>query len=229
MKTSILKLHIKLIFTALGILLLTNCKQHNKTLESQTQNINEGLVLEINKMYELDQYVSGIPQGNYQDDWQGWFKYRDSVSRQHKLKLENILNTYGFPGYDLVGEEASHHYWNMAQHCDFDVVFQQNVLTALKLEVKKNNAKASHMGFLTDRINVNLEKPQIYGTQLDYDMSKCRALPKGGLVDSIHVNTRRAKLKMEPYSDYLNKMLKEHFNVNKKYYIELGITEPNYH
>ena len=213
------------------VLLLGFYGCHEKTTPPKKDVItfNKELELKINTMYKLDQYVSGMPQDKYEGDWQGWFKFRDSISKKHKIQLEKILDTYGYPGFDLVGEEASHNYWNMAQHCDFDTAFQENVLDKLTTAVKNNDANPSNIGFLTDRINVNLGKPQVYGTQLDYDMSKCTAFPKGGLFDSINVDNRRAALKMESYKLYLNELLKFHFEMNKVHYDKIGITEPAYY
>ena len=218
----------------LTILIFTGCK---KTIEAAKDDgtqansirLNPQLASEINSMYDRDQYISGMPQGKYEGDWQGWFKYRDTISKHHKVKLNEILNQFGYPGYNLVGEDASHNYWNMAQHCDFDVPFQQKVLAALKKEVKNDNARSSYIGFLTDRINMNLEKPQVYGTQLDYNMSKGKAFPRGGLIDSANVDKRRRLLKMKPYATYLNDMLEFHFEMNKEHYAKIGIKSPEYY
>ena len=38
--------------------------------------------------------------------------------------IKNIADKFGFPGYDLVGNESSNNYWLLVQHTDFDVSFQ---------------------------------------------------------------------------------------------------------
>lgn len=220
------------LFLFVTILIIMGCKQRTETpksLKNSSIKINTELVTRLKKMIELDQYASGVPQGDYQGDWQGWFKYRDTISKKHKIQLEEILNNYGYPGFSMVGEEVSEDYFLMAQHCDFDVAFQQKVLEKLTLEVKNGNARGSNLGFLTDRININLDKPQIYGTQLDYNIGKCIAFAKNGILDSINVNTKRQLLQMEPYETYLNKMLQMHFEMNKEHYLKIGIKEPKYY
>ena len=103
--------------------------------------------------------------------------------------------------------------------------FQFKVLEKMKVEVLKENAQANLFGLLTDRVNLNTAKKQIYGTQLNFDVKIGKGYPRN-LADSINVNKRRAKIGLEPLEVYLNKMNKMHFKMNKTHYEKLGITKP---
>lgn len=207
------------------IILFQNCKNsENKTIVTKVE-LDHKLIAELATMNELDQYTSGIPQGKYEGDWEAWYKYRDSVTRVIKLRLEEILDENGYPGYDLVGKAGASHYWNMVQHCDFDPQFQFRVLDSLKIEVDKDNARASDYGYLTDRTRINVGKKQLYGTQVDYNLTVGQAFSKP-VEDSLNVNQRREKLGMEPLEVYLNDITKMHFEANKAHYDEIGLKEP---
>src|SRR5579864_6739183 len=39
------------------------------------------------------------------------------------IKAKAVVTKYGFPGFDLVGEEQSNDFWAIIQHCDNDVKF----------------------------------------------------------------------------------------------------------
>jgi len=221
----------KAIFQILVFLLLViGCKEKNpeRNLTEQQIKFNQGLVDKLLEMVEIDQVaVYAVPIKNYSHLSQiEWERFKDSVYKKHQKILDSIFAIYGFPGYDLIGKEGSQNFWLMAQHADHDPKFQQKVLKQMKIEVAKENADPVTYAKLTDRVNLNLGKRQIYGTQVTYNLQICQAYPKD-LTDSIHVNKRRAEMGLEPIEKYLNEMSEIHFEMNKEYYKNLGITEPH--
>jgi hypothetical protein len=209
-----------------GALSLTSCRQHNTT-GNDTKEIeyNQALADELKTMAETDQVAAYIPQGKYKlltpKQWQN---FQDSVFTTHKLRLEQILNEHGYPGYDLVGKEGSNNFWLMAQHADSDIEFQSRVLEKLKQEVDRKNADGTNYGLLTDRVRINKGERQIYGTQVTYN-EQGQAYPKP-LLDSINVNKKRAEVGLEPIEQYLNMMTLMHFEMNKENLKARGINEP---
>jgi len=67
------------------------------------------------------------------------------VIRSNFLIIKSIAHKYGFPGYDLVGEESSNNYWMLVQHSDFDVPFQKRMLKLMKVEVDKKMLQGNIM------------------------------------------------------------------------------------
>lgn len=126
--------------------------------------------------------------------------------------LKQIFAVYGFPNYDKVGKESSNNFWLCVQHSDHDLKFQKDVLIEMKKEVKRKKADPSHFAFLTDRVNINLQKAQIYGTQLDYDQNKT-AFPKN-LENPKRVNSRRKSVGLEPIEEYLEFATDAHRKMN---------------
>jgi hypothetical protein len=80
--------------------------------------------------------------------------------------LQVLFNKHGFLGYDKAGEIGSNGFWLLVQHQDRHPSFQDSVLQAMELEVKKGNASKSHYAYLFDRVRLNTDRKQVYGTQM---------------------------------------------------------------
>lgn len=206
--------------------LFSGCTER-KNLENEavTDVFNRELADELKSMAVIDQIAAYIRQGEYVE-WgdEKWNNFKDSVFRTHKMRLEEIFNEVGYPGFDLVGKEGAKNFWLMTQHSDFDPEFQRTVLENMKIEVQNNNAEGSLLGLLTDRVNLNSGAKQIYGTQVQYNVYG-QAYPKP-LEDSVNVNQRRSEVGLDPLEVYLNRMTQSHFEMNKEYLKSKGITEP---
>lgn len=126
--------------------------------------------------------------------------------------MKQIFTTYGYPNYDMVGKESEKNFWLCVQHSDYDLEFQQRVLKKMKKEVKRRKASASNFAALTDRVNINLGKPQIYGTQVSYDENRT-AFPEK-LKNPKKVNKRRQSVGLEPLEDYLKFVTEAHRQMN---------------
>ena len=194
-----------------------------------TDNKKAQLKKELGEMGEIDQIAAYIPQGKYKDyTREQWDKFRDSVSTNNKTKIEGMFNRYGFLGFNKVGKDGSHHFWQLVQHCDKYPVFQKNVLKAMDKEVKKGNADPNNYAYLYDRIKVNGGEKQLFGTQVTYEVATTgRAILKIGLEDSANVDGLRKKYSLKPLKDYLNEMTTSHYEMNKEHYQKMGIEKPN--
>ncbi len=117
-------------------------------------------------------------------------------------RLREIIDEHGWPTCDLVGEEANSAAWVIAQHADQDVEFQQQALELMREAVADGVADATELAYLEDRVAVNTDRPQRYGTQV-----QCvdgHAEPQE-LEDPDTVDERRAEVGMGPAAldDYI--------------------------
>ncbi|MFK7953534.1 MAG: DUF6624 domain-containing protein [Ekhidna sp.] len=186
---------------------------------------NQQLADELAEMAEVDQTAAWIPSGKFKEySPEKWASYKDSVFQSNKVRAEQIFNTYGYPGFNLVGENGSNNYWLIVQHCDFDPAFQERVLIGMEEEVRKGNADKRSYAYLVDRVRVNFGEKIVYGTQVTYNRFG-QAIPKN-LEDSANVDARRAEVELEPLVNYLNGMTENHFEMNKENFLSKGRTEP---
>lgn len=190
---------------------------------SQQKPKNRPLADSLAKWAVLDQTAAGPRQGRFKDmSNEERKRYSDSVFAVNEQRLKDIFRQYGFPGYDLVGEQGSNHFWLMTQHCDKDPAFQEHVLSAMQAQLKRHNADPKNFAYLTDRVRINMNRKQLYGTQVTYNTDSCQAVPKL-LEDSLNVNKRRKEIGLEPLESYLNWMSEAHFEMNKAVYEKKGI------
>ncbi|MFD3000301.1 DUF6624 domain-containing protein [Pontibacter toksunensis] len=83
--------------------------------------------------------------------------------------LNQIIDTIGYPTVDKVGKEASEAAWLVIQHSIGQPDFMKKSLKLLEVAVDENKASSIHLAYLTDRVAGFEGKPQIYGTQFDWD------------------------------------------------------------
>lgn len=216
-------------YLSLCSLLLTLHLHGCKTAQPLSDDTRTAIQAQLREMNNMDQLAAKTPTGKYKaysDEQLQAFK--DSVFQAHQHILEDYFRRYGYLGYDQVGKEGSNHFWRMVQHADHDPTFQKKILRAMKKELKKKNADPKNYAYLFDRVQVNANKKQLFGTQIDYLMETTgRAIPRIGLLDSANVDQLRKEHNLEPLKDYLNMMTQLHFQMNKKNYLQRGVTKPD--
>lgn len=133
------------------------------------------------------------------------FAQCDSVFQVNLDRMRVILATYGWPGRSLVGDEGSHGAWLLLQHADQDTVLQRTALVRLEEAVRAGEASGQDLAYLTDRVRVAEGRPQVYGTQLQYDSRGC-ASPKPS-EEPESLDARRAAAGLEPIGAYLRRTM----------------------
>jgi hypothetical protein len=187
----------KIVSVLTSSIVLTGCAV--RLTEEKTINLKN----ELDEMVKVDQIATKAhPNGNYSNYTQEqWYRFRDSVHTNIKIRVETMFNEYGFLGYNKVGKEGSKHFWLLVQHSDNYPEFQNKVLKAMNKEVKKGTANPSDYAYLYDRVKVKAGEKQKFGTQLSYD-SAGRPFAAIGLIDSVNVDKYRKAYELEPLKDY---------------------------
>ena len=98
------------------------------------------------------------------DTW----KTIEEVDIRHASRLKEIIEEYGWPGVSVVGLDGSNAMWLLVQHQDKNHPFQKRCAELLQEAVKRYEATPQTFAYLTDRIRLNEDKPQIYGTQWNF-------------------------------------------------------------
>jgi hypothetical protein len=113
--------------------------------------------------------------------------------------LTRLLKRDGFPHVDQIGEVGLHLVWVLVQHADRDPPLQRLVLKAFERLHAANEVSADDLARLTDRLLVNQNKPQRYGTQFDW--ASGRFDPKN-IADAEVIDGRRRELGLMPLADF---------------------------
>jgi hypothetical protein len=138
------------------------------------------------------------------------------IDSMNTIEARRIFYKYGYPGYDLVGEEGSSQFWLLVQHQDEYPAFQDSVLTSMKMQCEKGKASWSYYAYLTDRVKVNTGQLQIYGTQMQTNKDETSYEPRP-VIDPERLNERRKSVGLNTIEEYTDVMNKRFFGtLNKK-------------
>ncbi len=121
--------------------------------------------------------------------------YNEEMAALHNHNAEalnQIIDAIGYPTIEKVGETASDAAWLVIQHAIEQPAFMKKCAALLKDAVEAEEANPISLAYLTDRIAVFEGKPQIYGTQFDWDEN--REMNPQLYDDLDQVNQRRAPI-----------------------------------
>ena len=121
--------------------------------------------------------------------------YNEAMEQLHNSNanvLNEIIDTIGYPTIDKVGKEAHEAAWLVIQHAIGQPGFMKKCAKLLSNAAGENKAALRNLAYLTDRIAVFEGKPQLYGTQFDWDENG--TLNPNPFDDLTKVNQRRKSI-----------------------------------
>lgn len=142
--------------------------------------------------------------------------YNEEMKELHNRNakiLNDIIDTIGYPTTDKVGKEASEAAWLVIQHSIGQPEFMKKCAELLKKAVSENKADLKSLAYLTDRIAVFEGKPQLYGTQFDWDENG--NLSPNLFDDLTKVNERRKSIGLSTLEERTEIIRKQAKNENE--------------
>jgi len=100
---------------------------------------------------------------------EGYNKEMEALHNKNVKVLSEIIERIGYPTSDKVGKEANESAWLIIQHAIGQPHFMKKCAKLLENAVNEHKAVPINLAYLIDRIAVFEEKPQLYGTQFDWD------------------------------------------------------------
>lgn len=131
--------------------------------------------------------------------FEGYSAEMEAIHLENAEELETILEDYGWPGASLVGEDGAEAAWLVAQHAISHPRFQRHCLRLLARAVAAQDAPPWQEAYLRDRIRMNENRPQVYGTQLDWDAEG--ELSPWEIEAPAEVDKRRAEVGLMPLAE----------------------------
>jgi len=128
----------------------------------------------------------------------------DNMAKADSMNLilvRSILDKFGWLGPDVIGGNGSSTLFAVIQHADLAPGVQEKYLPYMRRAVEKGDAAPSDLALLEDRILVGQHKPQLYGSQVRIN-DRGIGVPFP-IADPSHVDSRRAKMGLEPLKYYL--------------------------
>lgn len=136
--------------------------------EEQKALERPALAKELHAMAVLDQEVRARSLGRMDDAVT--LAEMQRVDAENLVKLRHILRQDEFPTRAMVGGEGVKDAWLLVTHAVEDHTLQVEVLAQLKTRLPAGEVRPQDYALLTDKVLVEEDKPQIYGTQFDADL-----------------------------------------------------------
>lgn len=129
-----------------------------------------------------------------------------SVDAKNTERMKEIVAEIGWPTVSKIREGPSHNAWLLVQHADHQVDFQEQCLELMKQE-PAGEVALRDIAMLEDRVRVNRNQPQLYGTQFRQDTGEHKPLP---IEDEANVNERREKMGMVTLKEEIQGMYEQY-------------------
>jgi hypothetical protein len=134
----------------------------------------------------------------------GYHPRMEAVHRANAARLVAIIEGHGWPGRDLVGADGARAAWLILQHAIGDPPLQRRGLELLKQAVAAGQVPAWQAAYLEDRVRFFEGRPQVYGTQYDWDESG--ELNPHPVEDVAAVDERRRSVGLGPLEENTRRM-----------------------
>jgi hypothetical protein len=138
-----------------------------------------------------------IGNENFQVEMNELMRKEMQIDSSNLFVVKGILDKYGWLGADEVGSDANATLFLVIQHSDLKT--QEEYFPLMKEAVKNGKARAADLALLTDRIEMNNGRPQVYGSQMVEQNGKYVIYT---MTDEPNVNKRRAEVGLEPLEEY---------------------------
>ncbi len=192
---------------------LVCCASRPAWTEADRNRISEELVRRAAEDQELR---SADVAALSQEQRRAHFERVTQVDTDNTAWLKEVVAAHGWPGAGVVGDEAARSAFLLVQHADHDPEFQAACLPLLEAVASRGEIPMTHVAYLTDRVRVKQQRPQLYGTQY-----YAKALPDGSVAerpdgrieyllpvveDLERLDDRRREAGLEPWSAYEQRM-----------------------
>jgi hypothetical protein len=130
--------------------------------------------------------------------FEGYHPRMEAVHVKNAGVLEAELDS-GWPGIARVGEDGAEAAWRIVQHAIGLPAFQRRCLALIEQAIAQGDAPAYQAAYLTDRIRTFEGRPQLYGTQFDWD--EAGQMSPQPIEDEANVDARRAGVGLPPLAE----------------------------
>ena len=125
--------------------------------------------------------------------------YEENHIRNEKI-VSDILDTYGWPTREMIGERGNWTICNVIQHADNEI--RLKYLPLMRQAVQEDKLEARFLVRAEDRIATERGDLQIYGGQMKY-YPETQSFNVWPVYDPVNIDKRRAELGLEPIAIFL--------------------------
>ncbi|HET7360621.1 MAG TPA: DUF6624 domain-containing protein [Salinimicrobium sp.] len=206
-------------FTIIALILITiiSCKENPETqFDAKNQGINTDLKEKLKHILLMDQGIRKLYLGDLSEREKNDLLIRMDLTEEYGqealiplmkkidsinlVKVENIIDKFGYPGKSLVGEPANKTVFYVIQHSDKI----EQYLPLIRKAAQNDDISMKKLAKMEDRYLMEKGEEQIYGTQI-----RGQKLENGEWVHFVwpiknpdSVNIIREKIGLESIEEY---------------------------
>jgi len=174
---------------------------------------NESLRTELLDMIAEDERVRAELASD-ESLFRGYHPAMESVHLRNAERLSAIIREHGWPTKTLVLEDGADAAWRILQHAISRPTLQREGLMLMRELAGRGEVKAAQVAMLEDRICVLEGRPQVYGTQFDWDVKgEMSPLP---MQDAATVNERRRRVGLDSLEERTSQVRREIGQTNER-------------
>ena len=201
----------------IGILGLTMaCSNTNKPKKDQT---SENLKAVLDTIWRTEQGPIRLRDSlmeAYGADSKQFQEQQEIYEKNHVInerKVKSILDEYGWPTKEMIGEHGNWTICNVIQHSDNAI--RLKYLPMMRQAVKEKKLEPRMLGRAEDRIATERGDLQVYGTQIKY-YPETKTLNVWPVFDPVNVDKRRAAIGLGPISESLKNRFDIEWNLEEQ-------------
>jgi hypothetical protein len=164
--------------------------------------VDQALRQELLALVEQDHaFVSGPEHDPNSDEVQ---RQRLELLGRLRRRLVEILDTHGWPGKSLVGDDGAEAAWMLALHTMPDPEVLRRCLRLMRAAAAAGEAESWQVAFLVDRVSLVERNVQVYGTTICRQADGSFGPPL--LEDPDQVDERRRAVGLPPLEEDIRKI-----------------------
>jgi uncharacterized protein DUF6624 len=136
--------------------------------------------------------------------FEGYHPRMEAVHRRNAVRLEQIIAAHGWPGRTLVGADGADAAWMILHHAIGNPTLQRRGLALVREAEARSDADPQEVAMLEDRVRFFEGRPQLYGTQFDWD--ETGVLTTGPIEDPAGIDERRRAAGFLPLAEQTARM-----------------------
>ena len=208
------------IIILLLILLSFSCLDKTNTVKTQEpKQTNEQLIAMLDSIWTTEQQPITLRDSMielYGADSKEAEKYQLIYEKNHVIneeKITNLLDTYGWPKKEVIGEQGNWTICNVIQHAENDVRIKY--LPMMKEAVLEKQLQPRFLVRAQDRIATEQGQLQIYGGQMKY-YPETKSFNVWPVFEPENIDKRRAEIGLEPIAEFLKARFNFDWNLEEQ-------------
>ena len=183
--------------------LLFSCK-------TSYQPYSEGMKKKLEEMYKDDQRAQNFDELKIKKFGKTYIDSMnteiDRIFKGNTDTLKKYFKSHSYPWVNLNDEKTAIYFWTIIQHSDYDVEFQKEVLKVMEKGIRNKTVVLRNYAFLYDRVMLNTNQKQLYGTQLKWIDNTPQPYPELEFPEK--VDELRKKLGLISLQEYYTMLLR---------------------